>query len=134
MIGIIKKVIASVALLSLFVVPAVAPVFVSAVDCTGIQDCVGQGTNETDPNGNSNIDAETKVSDITKQVINIFSWLVGIVSVIMVIVGGFQYVTSGGDSGKVTGAKNTILYALIGVVIVALSQVMVKFVLAKFLD
>lgn len=134
MINKIKTTLLSLAAITLFAAPMVAPVYVSALDCNGIQDCVGQGTDETDPNGGNSVDAETKVSEITKQVINIFSWLVGIVSVIMVIVGGFQYVTSGGDSGKVTSAKNTIMYALIGIVIVALAQVMVKFVLGKFIN
>jgi len=134
MINKIKTTLLSLAAISLFAAPLVAPVYVSALDCNGIQDCVGQGTDETDTNGGNSVDAETKVSEITKQVINIFSWLVGIVSVIMVIVGGFQYVTSGGDSGKVTSAKNTIMYALIGIVIVALAQVMVKFVLGKFIS
>ena len=71
----------------------------------------------------------TSVESVIKTGINIFSWIVGIIAVVMVIVGGFQYVTSGGDSGKVTSAKNTIMYALIGIVIVALAQVIVQFVL-----
>lgn len=71
------------------------------------------------------------IQNIIKTVINIFSLVVGAVSVIMVIVGGFKYITSGGDSGKVSGAKNTIVYALIGLVLVALSQVIVRFVLSN---
>lgn len=55
----------------------------------------------------------------------------GVVSVIMIIIGGLKYITSAGDSGNVSGAKNTILYAIIGLVIVALSQIIVRFVLAK---
>ncbi len=64
-------------------------------------------------------------------VVNIFSVVVGVVAVIMIIYGGFRYITSGGDSGNVTNAKNTILYALVGLVIVALAQFIVKFVLNK---
>jgi len=47
----------------------------------------------------------------------------------MIIFGGFKYITSGGDAGGVTGAKNTILYAIVGLVIVALAQVIVRFVI-----
>ena len=72
-----------------------------------------------------------KLPEILTQIINIFSWIVGVVSVIMIIYGGFRYITSGGDSNGVTAAKNTILYAIIGLVIVALSQVIVQFVLTK---
>jgi hypothetical protein len=49
----------------------------------------------------------------------------------MIVVGGFRYVTSAGDSTKVGSAKNTILYALIGLIIVALAQIVVRFVLSK---
>ncbi len=72
--------------------------------------------------------------DIVNSIINIFSWVVGAISVIMLIFGGFKYITSGGDSGKITSAKNTIIYALVGLVIVALSQVLVNFVLRKSID
>lgn len=74
---------------------------------------------------------ENTLPTIVGKVINIFSWVVGAVSVIMIIYGGFKYITSGGDTNGVTAAKNTILYALIGLVIVALSQVIVNFVLDK---
>jgi hypothetical protein len=75
--------------------------------------------------------AKAQPQDLISEIITIFSWVVGAISVIMLIFGGFKYVTSGGDSGKITSAKNTIVYALVGLVIVALSQVIVNFVLYK---
>ena len=57
--------------------------------------------------------------------------MVGIIAVIMIIVGGFRYIASGGKQESITAAKNTILYAIIGLVIVALAQIIVKFVLEK---
>lgn len=72
-----------------------------------------------------------KIQDIVTLVVNVFSIIVGIVAVIMILVGGFKYITSGGDSGNITSAKNTIVYAIIGLVIVALAQFVVKFVLNK---
>lgn len=74
---------------------------------------------------------ETDVNDIIATVINIFSVVVGVIAVIMIVYGGFRYITSGGDSTKVTSARNTILYAIIGLIIVALAQFIVKFVLNK---
>ncbi|MGB4759502.1 MAG: hypothetical protein WBP26_05620 [Candidatus Saccharimonadales bacterium] len=74
-----------------------------------------------------------KVNSTVALVINIFSWVVGIVAVIMIIVGGFKYITSGGDSGKITSAKNSIIYAIIGLIIVALAQIIVQFVLTKII-
>lgn len=73
----------------------------------------------------------TGVNKLITDIVNIFSVIVGIVSVIMIIYGGFRYVTSGGDSGNVSNAKNTIIYAIIGLVVVALAQFIVQFVLDK---
>lgn len=75
--------------------------------------------------------SEDSVNELITNVVNIFSVIVGIIAVIMIIWGGLKYITSGGDSGNVTGAKNTILYAIIGLIIVALAQVIVRFVLGQ---
>ena len=55
--------------------------------------------------------------------------VLGFLAVIMLIIGGVKYATSAGDSKKVTDAKNTILYAIIGLVICLLSYAIVKWVL-----
>lgn len=71
------------------------------------------------------------LNKLLTQAVNIFSAIVGVVAVIMIIAGGLKYITSGGDSNKVGAAKNTLIYAIIGLVIVALAQVIVHFVLQK---
>ncbi len=53
------------------------------------------------------------------------------ISVFMLIFGGLKYITSGGESSGITGAKNTILYAIIGLVVVGLAQIIVQFVLNR---
>ena len=73
----------------------------------------------------------SNIQDNVKFVINILSWIVGTASVIMMILGGFRFVTSGGDSGKVSSARNTILYSLIGLVVVVTAQIIVSFVLSN---
>ncbi|MBB1531753.1 hypothetical protein HG461_001340 [Candidatus Saccharibacteria bacterium] len=55
--------------------------------------------------------------------------IVGLISVIMLVYGGLRYILSGGDSKKVTDAKNTILYAIIGLIISLLAFAIVNFVL-----
>lgn len=55
--------------------------------------------------------------------------IIGLVSVIMLLYGGLRYVTSGGDNKKVTDAKNTVLYAIIGLIISILAYAIVNFVL-----
>lgn len=76
-------------------------------------------------------DPQTKFNTILQQAVNIFSVIVGIIAVIMIVVGGLRYITSGGDTGKVSGAKNTIIYAIVGLIIVAVAQFIVRFVLSK---
>jgi hypothetical protein len=76
-------------------------------------------------------DATEKINNLIRTVVNLLSVIVGVIAVIMIIVGGLRYITSGGNDTSVTGAKNTILYAIIGLVIVALAQVLVRFTLNK---
>lgn len=111
--------------------PALAPVavYAQAVDqglCEGAQLEIG-----TDCTGVNEQEATDQLNSIITLVINIFSIVVGVAAVIMIIIGGLRYIISGGDSGNVTSAKNTILYAIIGLVVVALAQFIVKFVLGR---
>lgn len=55
-------------------------------------------------------------------------FIVGALSVIMIIIGGVRYVVSGGNASAVTAAKNTVMYALIGLVIAVLAYAIVSFV------
>jgi hypothetical protein len=71
---------------------------------------------------------DSGVTNVISAVVQILSLVVGIAAIIMVIVAGFKYITSGGESGKVANAKNTLIYALVGLVIAALAQFLVHFV------
>lgn len=132
MINSIKKYLLGFAAMGLLLVPLAAPVAVHAqlTDCGSIKDCADRGAVEADPDGDT-APPEERVTRIISQVIDIFSVIVGVVAVIMIIVGGLKYITSGGDSGNVTGAKNTILYAVVGLIVVAFAQVLVRFVLNR---
>lgn len=65
---------------------------------------------------------------VFQTVANILLFLVGAVAVIMLIIGGLRYVTSNGQSDAVSGAKNTIMYAIIGIVVAFLAYAGVNFV------
>ena len=67
-------------------------------------------------------------------VVNILLFLIGAVSVIMLIYGGIRYTTSGGNSTAVTSAKNTIMYSVVGLVIAILAYALVNFVVAQLLQ
>ncbi|MDB5186480.1 MAG: rane protein [Candidatus Saccharibacteria bacterium] len=132
MIKTIKKFLAAVSVFGLLAVPAFVPAVASAQNIEGNL-CSGANLsfNESAGDCSAGGEATSRVNGIVTTIINIFSVVVGIIAVIMIIIGGLKYITSGGDSGNVTGAKNTILYAIIGLVIVALAQIIVRFVLAK---
>ena len=63
---------------------------------------------------------------------NVLLFIIGAVSVIMLIIGGLRYVVSGGDSTAVQGAKNTILYAIVGIIVAILAYAVVSFVIGSF--
>ncbi len=69
---------------------------------------------------------------IFRTITNVLLFLIGAISVIMLIVGGIRYVVSGGDSTAVQNAKNTILYAIVGVVVAILAYAVVNFVVQSF--
>ena len=71
---------------------------------------------------------------IFKTITNVLLFLVGAISVIMLIIGGIRYTISGGESSAVTGAKNTILYAVVGIVVSLLAFAVVNFVLTSFAE
>jgi hypothetical protein len=75
--------------------------------------------------------ATKSVNNTISLVINLFSAVVGIIAVIMIIVGGVKYITSGGSSEKTSSAKDTILFAIVGLIVVALAQIIVRFVIHK---
>lgn len=81
--------------------------------------------------GKDDADKPDSLTNLIAKIVNILSVLIGTIAVIMLIYGGFRYVTSAGNDAGVQAAKNTILYAIIGLIIVALAQVIVKFVLTN---
>lgn len=129
----IKNKLLILASMLMFAVPAAAPVAVSAQGpiqgglCKGAQELTIQEGEQVcrDP------EANTGFTNLLRRIINIISVIIGVIAVIMIIFAGFRYITSGGKQESVSAAKNTILYAIIGLVIVALAQVIVRFVLSN---
>ncbi len=138
----LKTLILSLSLLFTFAAPVTmltGGTALAAVTQNNINGALCQGSNInvttttpiTSQNGTANCPENTGLSftQLLSKIINILSLLVGAVAVIMIIVGGFRYVTSAGNDSATAGAKKTILYALVGLIIVAVAQVIVHFVL-----
>lgn len=63
-------------------------------------------------------------------IVNILLFIIGALSVIMLIIGGIRYTVSGGNQSAITAAKNTIMYAIVGIIIAVLAYAIVNFVLS----
>ena len=112
---------------ALLVIPATAVLAQSPDIQAGL--CAGANLDINDPSCETTDDATAKINTLIRRIINLLSLVVGVVAVIMIIIGGLSYITSGGSDTGVTSAKNTILYAIIGLIIVALDKLLVRFVL-----
>ena len=83
--------------------------------------------------GKGQVDIPTLTADeVLKNGLNIVYFLAGVVAVIVIIIGGIYYATSSGDSGKVTKAKNMILYSVVGIVIILSAFAITNFVVGRF--
>ncbi|HSH55898.1 MAG TPA: pilin [Candidatus Limnocylindrales bacterium] len=130
MISKIKNAVMAIALLFAFAAPVAAPAVVSAqANIGGSLNCGAELNVRSTTGCATPTTGTTGLQNILTRAVNIFSIIVGIIAVIMIIVGGLKYITSGGDSGNVSSAKNTILYAIVGLIVVALAQFIVRFVL-----
>lgn len=114
----------SLALMALLTPLALSTIPVAAA-CPGVGSSQGQILEGV---GQTGSDCSDKgVTDTVKVVVTVISFIAGIAAIIMVLVSGFKYITSSGDAGKVGSAKNTLIYALVGIAIAAVAQVFVHF-------
>jgi len=123
---------------SLLIVPVLAlgiGLVAPVVDTTPVS-AFDQGIGD----GASSAQGEDQQSDlfgdqgVFRTITNVLLFIIGAISVIMLIIGGIRYVVSGGDSGAVTSAKNTILYAVVGIVVAILAYALVNFVITSFTE
>lgn len=129
-----------IASLLLFAMPLAVPVGVAAQPTNVTNDPIRGGlckgandltiAEDTEPCERADT-ATGGFNTLLRRIINIISVIIGVIAVIMIIWGGFKYITSGGAQDKVKSAKDTLLYAIIGLIIVALAQVIVRFVLSN---
>lgn len=103
-----------------FAVPAFAA-------CNTAAECINEGVKSTGTTG-----GKTSIGDIVKTVVNILLYIIGAAAVIMIVIGGIRYVVSQGDSNAISSAKNTILYAVIGLAVALMAYAIVNWVIGAF--
>jgi hypothetical protein len=109
----------------LFLSGAVAPV-ISGLDVVNAATPIQQLKNGAK---SASSDTSTKLEDYIKSIVNILSFVIGSVAVLMIAIGAFRYAVSGGDQAAITAAKNTILYAVIGLIVAVIAYAVPAFVI-----
>lgn len=92
------------------------------------------GTNGTGNSGSSSLcgaAASDEAPDIVRNIINTMLFVLGMIAVIMIVVGGMRYTISNGDASQIKAAKDTILYAVIGLVVAIMAFAIVNFVVTQ---
>jgi hypothetical protein len=130
----LRKFLAAVTVLITVGFSAAPAMAASGLNCssTGLSPKQQEQCGACEAAGNSDCvpgDATGTVQSTIRTVINVISVLAGAVAVIMIIVGGFRYITSSGSPESTKGARNTIVYALVGLIVIAFAQLIVHFVL-----
>ena len=83
----------------------------------------------------NNINVPKGQTDLAQVVVNIINWVLGflaLVAIVIVLIGGFEWMTAGGNEDKVGTAKKRLTYGLIGLAIIFLAWAIVRFVLNQF--
>jgi hypothetical protein len=125
----ILRTLAVLALLTLWALPQTVTAASSAVIIADAKSDICNGI--ATAGGGCGGSTGTSLNKVLTFALNTLSLIAGIAAVIMIMVSGFKYITSNGDSGSIASAKTTLIYAIVGLVVVALSQIIVKFVLKK---
>lgn len=106
------------------------PTSVSAEDPLN-QACSGNASDSSVCQDRSSTNPLTGTDGVLYRVTLIIASISGIIAVTLIMVSGFRYITSGGDSQKIASAKNTLIGAIIGLVVIALAQTIITFVLSR---
>ena len=117
----------AIAGLSVAALPAVS---VSAINV--FEKCSSVGGNDSAVCKASKKDTNANASGVAKKLINAMLYVLGIIAVFMIVFGGIRYTTSGGNAASVKGAKETIMYAIIGLAVALLAWTIVNFVVGIF--
>ena len=95
----------------------------------GINICSGNENSVYCKNKNT---GETQVNGIIKTIVEVLLTAVGAISIIMIVIGGIMFALSSGDAQKAAKARNTVLYAVVGLAVSLFASAIVNFVFNRF--
>ncbi len=135
----------ALAIVAVLSMASVSPVHVDALDCSKDPDRGSAACNPENQNNpcvnpevaksalcestRNNQDPINGPDGILTRAVELMSYLVGIASIVVVIVGAIRFTTSSGDANGISAAKKMIVYALIGIVVAIFAQALVILVL-----
>lgn len=64
-----------------------------------------------------------------ESLVNVFTFIAGLIAMVFILVGGIRYITSTGDAGRIKQAKDTLMYAVVGLIVVGLARVIIGFII-----
>jgi hypothetical protein len=106
------------------VVPALPSVALALDSKTAACQAINNG-------GNCPAAAGVSLALLVKSILNILGIALGVIAIFMIVIAGFKYMTSGGDASQVASAKSTLIYAIVGLVVAAMAEFIVRFVLTN---
>jgi len=132
-ITIVASVVMMLGLASMSIMPASAATADICKDVTGTEltacaVCAAENNTNTWVDGKCNRGSGNDLNSIIQTVINVMLFIIGILCVIMIIFGGIRYTTSTGDKGRIDNAKNTIVYAVVGLIVAIVAFALVQWV------
>jgi hypothetical protein cdiviTM7_00627 len=108
-------------------------VFAPAVSAAnGINICSGENGGDKSVYCQNRGSGETQVNGIIKTIVEVLLTAVGAISIIMIVIGGIMFALSSGDAQKAAKARNTVLYAVVGLAVSLFASAIVNFVFNRF--
>lgn len=122
----VRGLMVSLAILLGLLAPVAIPGAMYAVDDASSQaacDAIIAAGGRCSPGGTN---SKGILGGLVGNIVSILIWSVGVIAIIVLLLGAYRYTTSAGDANKLKGAKDTIIYALIGIAVAVLAQVIVN--------
>jgi hypothetical protein len=125
----IRRLVMAVMLLGLCLMAAPLPA--SAFDTTGGVDCSGGTSSSAVCTDNTSTDPISGSDGLLLKITKIVAYIGGAAAIILIIVGALRYITANGDSNALSGARSTIINALIGLIVIVLGASLITFVVGR---
>jgi Type IV secretion system pilin len=124
-----RTIIVTSALFALAFAPLLGTGLAAAASATSAKGEVCQGLGEA--SGNCTAGQNSELNTAMTNALNVLSVIAGFTAIVMIIISGIRFMTAAGDPSGIASARTSLIYALVGLVVVAMAQFIVHFVLGR---